>query len=226
MTSIAHPLRNKADWSRVLIGGSVLPGILTDVAVPARKFNWAVQRGFGISMETAFQSVDIISGISFTHFLDLKLTGADDWALLETFLKTLLPKWPTDVQAKPKSLPVVYPLLQFLGANRIHLAEFHAPKPPQGEKIPQYYEVVFQEDVPKKRPPTGPAEPAQLNGIPTPKDFADASNLQAFGNLFGVTVPTLRTRQQQDPTSPAAIATGSAYLTPAQSAAKASGRAR
>jgi hypothetical protein len=209
MTSIAHPLRNRDNWGRVLIGGSVLPGILTDVAVPARKFNWTVQRGFGISMETAFQSVDIISGISFTHFLDLKTTGVDDWALLETFLKTLLPKWPTDVQAKPKSLPVVYPLLQFLGANRIHLAEFHAPKPPQGEKIPQYYEVVFQEDVPKKRPPTGPAEPALLNGVPKPKDQMDIANLTQLAAFKGISLGQLLATPPT-PTSPAAIATGKA----------------
>lgn len=209
MTSIAHPLRNKDDWGRVLIGGSILPGILTDVAVPARKFNWSVQKGFGLSMVTVFQNVDILTGITFTHFLDLKTTGIDDWTLLETFLKTLLPKWPTDVQLKPKSLPVVYPLLQFLGANRIHLSDFYAPEPPQGEKIPQFYKVVFQEDVPNKRPPTGPAEPALLNGVPKPKDQMDIANLQALASFKGISFQQLLATPPT-PTSPAAIATGKA----------------
>jgi hypothetical protein len=209
MSTIPHPLQNNADWRRVLIGGSVLPGKLTDVAVPSRKFNWNVRKGFGMSMVTVFQNVDILSGISFTHFLDLKTTGADDWALLETFLRTLLPKWPTDVQVKPKSLPVVYPLLQFLGAKRIHLAEFFAPKPPQNEKIPQYYTIVFQEDVPDKRPPTGPAEPAQLNGVPKPKDLLDATLLQGFADWKGTSIGALLATPPL-PTEPAAIATGRA----------------
>jgi hypothetical protein len=209
MTAIPHPLRNKEDWGRVLIGGSVLPGILTEVAAPARTFNWTVQKGFGMSMVTAFQNVDILTGISFTHFLDLKTTGADDWALLETFLKTLLPKWPTDVQVKPKSLPVVYPLLQFLGGNRIHLSKFFAPVPPQGEKIPQFYTIEFQEDVPNKRPPTGPAEPAQLNGVPKPKDQLDAALLLGFADFKGVSVASLLATPPT-PTSPAAVATGKA----------------
>jgi hypothetical protein len=209
MTSIAHPLRNREDWGRVLIGGSVLPGILTDVAVPSRKFNWSAQKGFGLSMVTVFQNVDILTGISFTHFLNLKTTGADDWTLLETFLKTLLPKWPTDVQLKPKSLTVVYPLLQFLGGNRIHLAEFFAPEPPSGEKIPQFYKVVFQEDVPNKRPPTGPAEPALLNGVPRPKDQMDIANLTALADFKGISLTQLLATPPT-PTSPAAVATGKA----------------
>jgi hypothetical protein len=209
MTSIAHPLRNRDDWGRVLIGGSVLPGILTDVAVPARKFNWSVQKGFGLSMVTVFQNVDILTGISFTHFLNLKTTGADDWELLETFLKTLIPKFPTDYQAKPKSLPVTYPLLQLLGASRIHLVEVYAPRPPQGETIPQYYQVTFQEDVPDKRPKTGPAEPAQLNGVPKPKDQLDAALLLGFADFKGVSVASLFATPPT-PTSPAAVATGKA----------------
>lgn len=209
MTSIPHPLQNDADWGRVLIGGSALPGILTDVGVPSRKFNWSTQKGFGMSMITVFQNVDILSGISFTHFLNLKTTGADDWALLETYMKMLLPKWPTDVQIKPKSLPVTYPLLQYLGARRVHLAEFFAPEPPQGEKIPQYYKLVFQEDVPDRRPKTGPAEPALLNGVPRPKDLQDATLLQGLADFKGISLTSLLARPAT-PTSPAAVATGRA----------------
>lgn len=209
MTTVPHPLQNRDDWRRVLIGGSVLPGILTDVGVPARKFNWNVQRGFGMSMVTVFQSVDILSGISFTHFLNLKTTGADDWALLETYMKTLLPKWPNDVQVKPKSLPVVHPLLQFLGSRRVHLAEFYAPEPPQGEKIPQYYKLVFQEDVPDRRPKTGPAEPALLNGVPKPKDLQDLALLQGLADFKGISLGQLQATPAT-PQSPAAVATGKA----------------
>lgn len=209
MSAIPHPKRDKRDWQRVAIGGTVWPGKLTEVSVPARKYNWTVQRGFGISMETAFQSVDILSGISFTHFLNLTESGADDWTLLETIMRTLVTGWPNNVQIKPKSLPVVYPLLQYLGAQRIHLAEFYAPEPPPGEKIPQFYKIVFQEDVPKKRPPTGPAENAQLNGVPPPKDAADLANYAALADLKGISLQTLLARPAT-PTSPAAIATGKA----------------
>ena len=209
MTTISHPLQNRDDWQRVLIGGSVLPGILTDVTVPARKFNWNVQKGFGMSMVTVFQNVDILTGISFTHFLNLKTTGADDWALYLTFLKTLVPRFPTDYQFKPKSLPVDYPLLQLLGAAKIHLVEVFAPKPPANEKIPQYYTITFQEDVPDKRPKTGPAEPALLNGVPAPKDAADLANYQALADLKGISLQTFLARPAP-PTSPAAIATGKA----------------
>lgn len=209
MTAIAHPLRDSADWGRVLIGGSVLPGKLTEIVVPARVFNWAAQKGYGLSNITVFQNVDVLSGITFTHFLDLKTTGADDWTLLETFLKTLLPKWPTNIQVKPKSLPVIHPAIQFLGGNRVHLAKFYAPEPPSGEKIPQYYKIEFQEDIPDARPKTGPSEPAQLNGVPSPKDQADLANLTALAAFKGISVQQLLAKPQST-TSPAAVATGKA----------------
>ena len=178
--SIAHPIRNAEEYGRVLIGGSRLPGILTEVAVPARKFNWTVQKGFGISMVTAFASVDILTGITFTHFLNLKTTGADDWAALQAYLRVLLPKWPNDVQTKPKSFIVDYPLLQYLGAKRIHLTDFSAPEPPSGEKIPQFYKVTFQEDIPNRKPPVGTAEPAKTNGPPEPKNQYEAALFKLY----------------------------------------------
>ena len=121
--SIAHPLRDSTDWGRVLIGGSVLPGILTEMAVPPRVWEWAVQNGYGQSKVTIYRSTGILEEISFTHFLGLKTTGADDWTALTTgFLPTLIPGWPNAYQKKPRSLPAVHPALQFLCAKRVHLA--------------------------------------------------------------------------------------------------------
>jgi hypothetical protein len=209
MSTIAHPVQNAADWGRVLIGGSVLPGVLEEITVPPRIWNWAKNRGFGQSIVTVFQSTDILDEIKFRHFLNLKTTGADDWALLETFLRVLLPGWPDKYVQKPRSLPIVHPAVQFLGGKRVHLTKIWAPIPPPGEKIPQYYEIAVQEDVPDKRPPTGPAEPAQLNGVPKPKDLQDLANLQALADFKGISLAQL-TVSPPGPTDPAAIATGKA----------------
>jgi hypothetical protein len=80
---------------------------------------------------------------------------------------------------------VVHPLLQALGGKRIHLVEFSAPTPPPNEKIPQFYTVTFQEDVPDRKPPTGTAEPAVINGPPTPKTQIDAALLGALALVSG-----------------------------------------
>lgn len=209
MSTIAHPLQNSADWGRVLIGGSVLPGILDEITVPPRVWEWAVQQGFGQSKITVFRSTGILEEIRFRYFLNLKTTGADDWALLETFLRVMLPGWPDKYIQKPKSLPIVHPAVQFLGGKRVHLAKLFAPVPPQGEKIPQFYELTVQEDVPDKRPKTGPAEPAQLNGVPKPKSLLDATLLQGLADFKGVSLSQL-TVSQPGPTDPPAVATGKA----------------
>lgn len=209
MSTIAHPVQNADDWGRVLIGGSVLPGILEEAIVPPRVWEWAVQQGFGQSKITVYRSTGILEEITFRHFLRLRATAADDWALLETYLRTLIPGWPNNYIGKPKSLPVIHPAVQFLGCKRVHLTKLFAPKPPAGEKIPQYYEVTFQEDVPDKRPKTGPAEPAQLNGVPKPKDLLEASLLQGLASFKGISLSQL-TVSQPGPTDPPAIATGKA----------------
>lgn len=209
MSTIAHPVQNAADWGRVLIGGSVLPGILEEITVPPRVWEWAVQQGFGQSKITVYRSTGILEEIKFRYFLNLKTTGADDWALLETFLRVLIPGWPTNYIAKPRSMPIVHPAVQFLGGKRVHLSKLFAPVPPQGEKIPQYYELTVQEDVPDKRPKTGPAEPAQLNGVPKPKDLLDASLLQGLADFKGISLGALMATPPL-PAEPAAVATGKA----------------
>lgn len=174
--TIAHPLRNATDWGRVLVGGSVLPGILTEMSVPPRVWEWAVQNGYGQSKVTIYRTTGLLEEISFTHFLKLEETKADDWDQLNNvYLPTLIKGWPNAYQGKPRSFPVVHPAIQFLGGKRIHLSKMFAPVPPQGEKIPQYYTLVFQEDVPDKKIPAGKAEPAKLNGPPKPKDALEGA---------------------------------------------------
>lgn len=189
---IAHPVQSSADWGRVLVGGSVFPGILTSMTVPPRVWEWAVQQGYGQTKVTIYRSTGILEKISFTHFLQLETTGADDWrTLTQQFLPVLIPGWPNQYAGKPKSLPLTHPAVQFLGAQRTHLVELHAPVPPQGEMIPEYYTIIVGEDVPQTRLTTGPPEPAKINGPPTPKNQIEATLLglsTAFKNappLFG-----------------------------------------
>lgn len=203
--TIAHPLRDGDAWGRVEIGGSVLPGILTDIVVPPRVWEWAVQQGYGQTKVTIYRSTGVLEAISFTHFLRLD-TRADDWdALTEAFLPTLIPGWPNAYQSRPRSLPVTHPAIQFLGGKRIHLTKMFAPVPPQGEKIPQYYTLEFQEDVPQKKISVGPAEPAKLNGPPTPKDAFEKTLLDSLATFTGK--PVSRVVAPQDP--PLATASGS-----------------
>lgn len=181
--TIAHPLRQADEWGRVVVGGSVLPGVLTELSVPPRVWEWAVQQGYGQTKVTIYRSTGILEAITFTHFLILG-TAADDWDTLTTkFLPTLIPGWPNAYAGKPRSFPVVHPAIQFLGGKRIHLSKMFAPTPPQGEKIPQYYTLEFQEDVPQKRIPVGPPEPAKINGPPAPTNQLEALLLKGLADF-------------------------------------------
>jgi len=207
---IAHPLQNGSEWGRVLVGGSVFPGILTSMTVPPRVWEWAIQNGYGQTKVTIYRSTGVLDKISFTHFLNLKTTGADDWnALCSQFVPTLIPGWPTKYAGKPRSMQLVHPAVQFLGAKRAHMVELHAPEPPSGEKIPQYYTIVWGEDVPQTIIKPGVAEPAKINGPPTPKDLADLEIAQHTANLFGIPVSELITLPTREANTPA-TATGSA----------------
>ena len=203
--SIEHPLRNGSAWGRVDIGGSTLPGILTDIVVPPRGWEWAVQQGYGQTKVTIYKSTGILEAITFTHFLELD-TAADDWdTLTNTFLPTLIPGWPNAYQGRPKSFSVTHPAIQFLGGRRVHLTKMFAPVPPQGEKIPQYYTLEFQEDVPQKRIPVGPAEPAKINGPPSPKDAFEKQLLEGLAAFTGKPVAQV----SAPPNPPLATASGS-----------------
>lgn len=190
--SLPHPVRDADTWGRVLIGGSRLPGILTEVQPSSRKWEWTVQNGYAQSKVTIFKGTGLLEAITFTHFLRLTDTPTpaqlqqqiDDWEALTTgFLPTLIPGYPARYQGKPKALPVDHPALQFLACGRIHLVELHPLEYPAGEKIPQFYKLTFQEDVPQKFIAPGPAEPAKLNGPPKPQDKFEAALLQGLEKL-------------------------------------------
>lgn len=206
--SIAHPLRQSDAWGRVVVGGSVMPGVLTEMSVPPRVWEWAVQNGYGQTKVTIYRSTGILDAITFTHFLRLD-TREDDWDLLtKVYLPSLIPGWPNAYAGKPRSFPVVHPAIQFLGGKRIHLAKMFAPVPPPGEKIPQFYTLEFQEDVPQKRIPVGPPEPAKINGPPLPQNGWERVLLQGLADYKGVPLASLL--QQPEPAPAPAVATGSA----------------
>lgn len=207
---IAHPVQNSDEWGRVSVGGSVFPGILVAMTVPPRVWKWLDATGYGQSPVTIYKSTDNLSKMSFTHFLDLKTTGADDWnALVEQFVPTLIPGWPTKYAGKPRSMQLVHPAVQFLGAKRAHMVELHAPEPPSGEKIPQYYTLVWGEDVPQTIIKPGPAEPAVIKGPPKPQDLADVALYSMLAGLNGQTTEQYLASPAAPTTAPA-TATGSA----------------
>jgi hypothetical protein len=207
---IAHPLREASEWGRVLVGGSIFPGILTEMIVPPRVWEWVIQNGYGQSKVTIFRSTGVLEKISFTHFLDLKTTGADDWQILTTqFVPTLIPGWPTKYARKPRSMQLEHPAIQFLGGKRAHMVELHAPAPPSGEKIPQLYTIVWGEDVPQTRINPGPAEPAKTNGPPKPKDANDLALYSILASVSGQPLSNFLA-SPASPTNAPATATGSA----------------
>jgi hypothetical protein len=206
---IAHPLQNGSEWGRVLIGGSVFPGILTSMTVPPRVWEWATQNGYGQTKVTIYRSTGVLDKISFTHWLNLKTTGADDWnALCTQFVPTLIPGWPTKYAGKPRSMQLVHPAVQFLGAKRAHMVELHAPEPPSGEKIPQFYTIVWGEDVPQTIIKPGVAEPAVIKGPPKPQDLADLA-LYSFAAQFSGQSVEQYLASPASPTNMPATATGS-----------------
>jgi hypothetical protein len=181
--SIPNPYKNPEAYGFVTLGGTRLPGILTAIGVPERKYEFTVQQGLGQTSATIYKAIGLIDGIELVHFLRAPKTPdeKDDYEILrDDFMPFLIKGWPNNLVGRPKAYPLVHPELQWVGMKRAHLIGFEPPKPATPGDPSRWYKMRFQEDLPPKRIPVGPPEPAKLNGPPVPKDAIEAAFLKAF----------------------------------------------
>lgn len=184
--SIPNPLKNPDAYGYVTVGGSRLPGILTAIGLPERKYEFAVQQGYGQSKVTIYRSLGLLESIEVTHFLRASSTpdARDDFDILrDDFMPFLIPGWPNKLTGKPRAFPFVHPDAQWLGLKRAHLIAFEHPKQMTPGDPSRWYKMVFQEDQPQQRIPVGPPEPAKINGPPQPKDQFEATLLKALSDF-------------------------------------------
>lgn len=183
--SIANPYTNPEAFGAVYVGGSRMPGILTTVTLPARQWEFNVQSGIGQTKSTIYKSLGLLETIELVHYIEPNRNGArgDYEVLRDEFLPLLIPGWPNKLNVRPKAFPLTHPWLQWLGLRRAHLTAIHAPEM-MAVGDPSYtYKMVFQEDAPKLVIPTGPPEPAKINGPPAPKDALEAAVASALAQF-------------------------------------------
>ena len=191
--SIPSPYKNPDAYGFVTVGGTRLPGILTAIELPERTYEFTIQQGYGQGKVTIYKSIDLLDGITVTHFLRSGATpnDRDDFDILrDDFMPFLIPGWPNKLTAKPRAFPFVHPEAQWLGLKRAHLKAFACPKMANPGDPSRWYKMTFQEDVPQQKIPVGKPEPAKLKGPPAPKDALEATvskALEAFTSGDGLT---------------------------------------
>ena len=205
--SVPNPYLFPAEWGRVLVGGSVLPGVLTSITVGSRKYVFTKQKGYGLTEVTIYSTTEAIDGIAVEHFIRPNVGDAlgDFEELRDKFMPTLIKGWPNQLAGKPLAFPFDHPMAQWVGLKRAHLTEVSPPYT-KIENDPSYwYRLVFQEDIKQTILKPGPAEPAKINGPPTPKDAFEATLLQGLAAFTGKPVAQV----SAPPNPPLATASGS-----------------
>jgi hypothetical protein len=188
--SIPNPYKNPDAYGQVTIGGSVLPGILTALGLPARAYEFAVQQGYGATQVTIYRTTKILDTIEVVQFLRSpnpdRPNERDDFdTLRDVFMPLLIPGWPNKITGKPRAFPFVHPDAQWLGLKKSHLTAFEHPKMMTPGDPSRSYKLVFQEDMPQTRIPTGPPEPAKINGPPAPTTVNEATLLKLLADFKG-----------------------------------------
>jgi hypothetical protein len=186
MSIIANPYTNPESWGAFLVGGSPMPGLLTAMGLPDRQYEYAVQNGFGVGGKVViYRTTGILESIELTHYIrpnDVAGNGGD-WDLWESWMRTMVPGWPTRYKSKPKAYPVTHPATQSLGLARAILKSYGAPFQAIPNDPSYFYKIVFIEWSPQQRIPTGPPEPAKVNGPPVPTDALTSAVLAALAEF-------------------------------------------
>jgi hypothetical protein len=185
--SIPNPYTTPDPYGFVEIGGSRMPGVLTSITYPDRTYEYAEQNGYGATQVTVYRTTKVITGIEVLHFLRDTPNGAsgDFEKLRDVFMPLLIPGWPNKITGKPRAFPLTHPDAQWLGVRRVHLTHFACPKMQTPGDPSRWYKMIFQEDMPQTRIPTGPPEPANINGPPAPTTVNEAALLKLLADFKG-----------------------------------------
>ncbi len=201
MSVIANPYTDPDAWGTFIVGGSPMPGILTAIGMPDRAYEYAIQMGYGSTQVVIYRSTKILDGIELEHFL-----RPADWPLWESWMQTMVKGWPAKFAEKPPAFPAVHPAAQIVGLSRMSLKTYGAPFQKRPGDPSRWYKVTFVEYAPQTKLPTGPTEPAVINGPPTPTTAFEGALLGALGQALGRPA----TSRNVAPTTTTATATGSA----------------
>ena len=174
MTAIPDPYSNPDPWGRVLCSGTTMPGILTAIQLPGRAYEWAVQNGYGSTKVAIYRAPNLLESVKITHYIT-----PGQFELVQGFMNLLIPGFPERYKQKPKAFSWTHPALQWLGLNRASLKSYDAPTQISAGDPSYLYTIELIEWSPKLTVPTGPPEPAKINGPPAPKDALEATFLQA-----------------------------------------------
>jgi len=186
MTVIANPYTDPAAWRQFIVGGSAMPGILTALGLPDREYEYAIQMGYGSTQVVIYRATKIIDGIEVVHFLrPTTANDPGDWPLWEAWMRSMVKGWPAAFTGKPPAYPIVHPMAQVVGLAKASLKSYGAPFQMIPGDPSYWYKVRFVEYAPQKKIPTGPTEPAKLNGPPVPKDAFEGAVLTGLSAFLG-----------------------------------------
>lgn len=167
MTAIANPFLSIAEidaWGVIGLGNTYFPGIVVDVDGATRPYEWAVQRGLGLSgAATIYRAEQLAEGIKVV----CHLTNAIHWREWEAFHAFTKPKKGT----RPTAFPITHPAFAAADIAKVVFKERPSPKH-AGKRlwIVEYPLLEYRKPIVV---PTGPADPAKEDGPPKPKDWLD-----------------------------------------------------
>ena len=110
MSIIPSPYTNPEAWATFIVGGSAMPGVLTRVGMPRRKYEYAIQNGYGQGKVVIYRATGILEGIEVEHYIEPPDdTTPGDWDLWEAWMQSMIKGWPAQFQGKPPAFPAVHP---------------------------------------------------------------------------------------------------------------------
>jgi hypothetical protein len=171
-----NPYIDPGPWGFVLLGGMVLPGVVTEIDGAEKPEEWAVQKGTGSSgATTVWKGTKIAEAIKIT----LAAVSAEVFDNLYLMRDMLRPK----LGKKPPSLILANAIVNFNGIINVALVNVGQPK---WEKSGGYWsvEVTLTEYNPSKATNTGPADGSKYkNSVPTENDKLESELKSAMDDL-------------------------------------------
>lgn len=174
MTTVANPFLTQAEsnaWGIVLVDGKVpFPGVVVSVNGLIRPIDWQVQNAIGVTgAALIYKGKKLVEGITIV----CELTNAIHWQQWETHYAYIA----VPDGARPKVVTLGHPAFTKL-AKQVFKSYPEAPEYAGKRKwIATYTLNEYKKPV---KVPTGPPDPAKIDGPPKPKDAAE----QALAGLL------------------------------------------
>jgi hypothetical protein len=175
MAGNPNPYRDAYPWNNVIIGGQLMPGVLTSIEGADKQEIWSYQYGLAV-----INGVSIWRGRKLAEDITIKSIVYDVKTFDACFMfrDTLRPNW-----KRPPVLPVMNGAFNFAGINRVGVKRIIPPvaRPDKSWE----FSVVVTEYNPMKPVPVGPpdAPKAETENDRLEKQFS--ALLAQAPSLFG-----------------------------------------